>query len=207
MNLNEHWDNIFENTKDEKLGWYEDDVNQTLKFFDFIDDFKDLTIFITGAGTSLLVDNFVGKTKELILNDISKKALEKLELKHQTFKDNINFFHHDLSKKFPENLTKSDIWMDRAVLHFLVEENDILKYFENLKNSLKQNAYVLFAEFSLEGANSCASLPIKKYDSQELSKYLGEDFVLIKEENYTFINPFGGQRPYIYALFRKVDNQ
>jgi hypothetical protein len=50
MNLNEHWDNIFENTKDEKLGWYENDVNQTLKFFDFIDDFKDLTIFITGAG-------------------------------------------------------------------------------------------------------------------------------------------------------------
>jgi hypothetical protein len=76
MNLNEHWDNIFENTNDEKLGWYEDDVKQTLKFFDFIDDFKDLTIFITGAGTSLLVDNFVGKTKELILNDISKKALE-----------------------------------------------------------------------------------------------------------------------------------
>lgn len=204
MNLNEHWDNIFENTKDEKLGWYENDVNQTLKFFDFIDDFKDLTIFITGAGTSLLVDNFVGKTKELILNDISKKALEKLELKHQTFKGNINFFHHDLSKEFPENLSKSDIWIDRAVLHFLVEENDILKYFENLKNSLKPNAYVLFAEFSLEGANSCASLPIKKYNSQELSKYLGEDFTLIKEENYTFINPFGGERPYIYALFKKI---
>ena len=101
-------------------------------------------------------------------------------------------------------MSKSDIWIDRAVLDFLVEENDILKYFENLKNSLKQNAYVLFAEFSLEGANSCASLPIKKYNSQELSKYLGEDFTLIKEENYTFINPFGGERPYIYALFKKI---
>lgn len=100
MNLNEHWDNIFENTKDEKLGWYEDDVNQTLKFFDFIDDFKELSIFITGAGTSLLVDNFVGKTKELILNDISKKALEKLELKHQTFKGNINFFTMIYQKSF-----------------------------------------------------------------------------------------------------------
>ena len=49
MNLNEHWDNIFKNTSDEKLGWYENDVNQTLKFFDFIDDFKELIIFITGA--------------------------------------------------------------------------------------------------------------------------------------------------------------
>lgn len=203
MDLNKHWDNIFENTNDEKLGWYEDDVNQTLKFFDFMDDFKELTIFITGAGTSLLVDNFVGKTKELILNDISKKALEKLELKHEKFKDNINFFHHDLSKEFPKNLTKSDIWIDRAVLHFLVDENDISKYFENLKSNLKPNAYVLFAEFSLAGADSCASLPIKKYNSEELSKYLGKDFTLIKEESFTFLNPFGSERPYIYALFRR----
>lgn len=28
MNLNEHWDNIFENTNDEKLGWYEDDISK-----------------------------------------------------------------------------------------------------------------------------------------------------------------------------------
>lgn len=204
MNLDEHWDNIFENTKDEKLGWYEDNVSQTLKFFDFIDDFKELKVFITGAGTSLLVDNFVGKTKELILNDISKKALEKLELKHQKFKDNINFFHHNLTKEFPLDLPKSDIWIDRAVLHFLVEETDICEYFENLKSNLNSNGYILFAEFSLEGADSCASLPVKRYNSQELSKYLGEDYVLIKEENFTFINPFGSKRPYIYALFKKI---
>lgn len=204
MDLNKHWDNIFENTKDEKLGWYEDDVNQTLKFFDFIDNFKEMRIFITGAGTTNLVDDFIGKAKELTLNDISKKALEKLELKHEKFKDNITFFHHDLSKKFPLILPKSDIWIDRAVLHFLVKENDILEYFKNLRNNLNQNAYVLFAEFSLDGADSCASLPVKKYNSQELSKYLGADFVLIKEENFTFINPFGSERPYIYALFKKV---
>jgi hypothetical protein len=40
-----------------------------------------------------------------------------------------------------------------------------------------------------------------------LSKYLGKDFILVKEENYTFINPLGGERPYIYALFRRVVNQ
>ena len=36
-----------------------------------------------------------------------------------------------LSKEFSENLPNADIWIDRAVLHFLVEEKDILKYFEN----------------------------------------------------------------------------
>ena len=92
-------------------------------------------------------------------------------------------------------------------MHFLIQEEDILKYFENLENNLKPNGYILFAEFSLEDTNSCASLPIKQYSSLELSKYLGEDFVLVKEENYTFINPFGAERAYIYALFKRVNNQ
>jgi DNA topoisomerase IA len=43
--------------------------------------------------------------------------------------------------------------------------------------------------------------------AKTIEKYLGKDFVLIKEEKFIFINPFGGERPYIYALFGRVDNQ
>ena len=34
MNLESHWNNIFEKTNDEKLGWWENDISQTLKFLD-----------------------------------------------------------------------------------------------------------------------------------------------------------------------------
>ena len=39
MNLETHWNNIFEKTEDKKLGWWENDTSQTLKFL------KDLDIY------------------------------------------------------------------------------------------------------------------------------------------------------------------
>jgi hypothetical protein len=36
-----------------------------------------------------------------------------------------------------------------------------------------------------------------------LENELGNDFLLKKSFNYTFINPSGNERPYIYALFQR----
>jgi hypothetical protein len=36
-----------------------------------------------------------------------------------------------------------------------------------------------------------------------LQNELGSDFELINSFNYIFINPSGGERPYIYALFQR----
>jgi hypothetical protein len=33
---------------------------------------------------------------------------------------------------------------------------------------------------------------------------MGPEFKLVKHEDYTFINPFGDPRPYIYALYKKT---
>ncbi len=201
MDFEEHWNNIFYKTEDKKLGWWENETLQTLKFLNHVKLNSNSKIFLAGAGTSILVDELIKKDCNLILNDISSIALEKLKLRLQS-NLKIDFFQHDLSKYFLKD--KFDLWIDRAVLHFLIDENDIKIYFENLSNNLKIGAYVLFAEFKIGGATSCASLPIKQYDINELSKKLGDDFELISNEDYDFINPFGGKREYIYALFEKV---
>lgn len=79
-------------------------------------------IFLAGAGTSILVDELVKIKCNLILNDISKIALEKVKNKLLN-KQNIKFFKYDLSKPFTNK--DIDIWIDRAVLHFLIKEEDI----------------------------------------------------------------------------------
>ncbi len=201
MNLETHWNNIFEKTEDKKLGWWEDDTSQTLKFLKDLDIYSNKNIFLAGAGTSILVDEIIKMSSNLILNDISDVALEKLKNRLKNFK-NIEFFQQDLSKNFK---TKDiDIWIDRAVLHFLLDEKDIENYFENLKINLKKGGYVLFAQFRKGGATSCASLDIKQYDLEEFSKRLKDDFELIKNEEYDYINPFGNKKEYIYALYKKI---
>ena len=200
-NLQQHWDNIFEKTEDKKLGWYEENFTQSTKFLD-LNEIKNKIVFVCGAGTSQLIDELID-SGQLILNDISKIALQKLENRYSN-QNNIKYFHHNLAVNFPMNFEKIDIWIDRAVLHFLINEDDIKNYFSNLNENLKVGGYAFFAQFRIDGATSCASLPIKQYSKELLKEYLGENFVLEKEENFTFINPFGSARPYIYALFKKI---
>jgi hypothetical protein len=47
-------------------------------------------------------------------------------------------------------------------------------------------------------------LDIKQYDLEEFSKRLKDDFELIKNEEYDYINPFGNKKEYIYALYKKI---
>lgn len=200
MDLKSHWNNIFTNTEDNNLGWWENDFSQTLKFLNILNINSNTNIFLAGSGTSNLVDELVKKNCNLILNDISDVALAKVKNRLQNI-NNVEFFQQDLSKHFRNK--NIDIWIDRAVLHFLLDENDISNYFENLKTNLNKDGFVLFAEFRKNGATSCANLKIKQYDLDEFSKRLGNQFTLIKSEDYDYTNPNGNKKEYIYAIFKK----
>ncbi len=201
-NLNEHWNAIFSKKSDPELGWYEKDVSQTLKFLDHIPLNKSATIFLPGAGTSELVDELLARGHELILNDISDIALNKLENRIGTT-CRVTWLHHDISKPLPDDVPQADIWIDRAVLHFLLEEEDIQGYFTNLQSVINTGGYALLAEFSTTGVPECAGLELHRYSIEEMTKRMGSEFELVNYEEYTYINPFGDSRPYIYALYKK----
>lgn len=203
---NQHWNAIFSTKSDTELGWYEADMSQTLKFLDSIPDLNQATVFLPGAGTSLLVDHLLSRCEHLILNDISDEALKKLgERIQQTEK--VSWLHHDMSRPLPEGGPSSDVWIDRAVLHFLLEENQIRTYFDNLRSALSPVGYVLLAEFATDGAPKCAGLDLHRYSVEEMTERIGHEFTLLREERYTFINPFGDPRPYVYALYKRNKNQ
>jgi hypothetical protein len=200
----EHWNSIFSTKTDSELGWYEKDVSQTLKFLDLIPRRDFTTVFLPGAGTSVLVDELVARKVALILNDISDKALNTLR-NRIGINDQWTWLHHDISKPLSKNIPRADLWIDRAVLHFLLEETDIQGYFANLFSIVHQQGYALLAEFSTTGARKCAGLEIHQYSIQELTERMGKSFELVKHESYTHVNPWGDPRSYIYALYRKKD--
>ena len=200
---NKHWNAIFSAKADPELGWYESDTSQTFKFLDLIPQSEVATIFLPGAGTSMLVDELLDRGHQLILNDISDEALGKLKKRIGVNKGRLTWLHHDISKPLPSSIPLADMWIDRAVLHFLLDEDDIQGYFVNLRSAIHPGGYVLMAEFSLTGAPKCAGLELHRYSVEELTERMGTEFELVRHENYTFVDPFGGFRPYIYALYRR----
>jgi hypothetical protein len=115
----------------------------------------------------------------------------------------INWICQDIPRPIQNAIPDFDIWIDRAVLHFLTDEEDIKGYFENVKSTLKVDGYAIFAEFSKTGVPKCAGLTLHRYSIEEISKYLGSSFKIVSHFDYTYINPFGDPRPYVYALYKR----
>ena len=201
-NLTGHWNQIFASKPQEELGWYEADVGQTLAFLDLIPGGPRGVAFLAGAGTSRLVDELLDRGTSLVLNDISSEALAKLRARVGEHGNRIEWLHHDISQPLPDSATQADIWIDRAVLHFLLTAAEIDGYFGNVRAVVKPGGHVLLAEFSKTGAPRCAGLDVHRYSVDEMSARLGGEFALAAAEDYTFMNPAGAARPYVYALFR-----
>ena len=197
---NQHWNRIFSNTPAPQLGWYETDLSQTMKFLDQAGVNTESRVFIAGAGASKLADELAVLGCRLTVNDISDRALTILQDRLGT--NGVEYLHHDLSVPLPKSFC-TDYWVDRAVLHFLLDEQQIEVYFQNLRSVVAIGGHVLLAEFSTVGASRCAGLDVHRYSLEEMRSRLGEGFVLVSSEKYVFTNPAGQPRPYVYALFRR----
>ena len=203
--LKEHWNTAY-NKEDEQLGWFEANPMQTMELVKACNLQKDATILNVGAGTTTLIDTLLeeGYTN-IIANDLSDLALEKLK---QRIRKSHNYIltciKDDLTN--PQKINKFqniDLWIDRAVLHFFLTQEEQKSYFSLIQKTVSNNGYVIIAVFSLEGAQKCCGLDLKRYNLEMLQNNLGTHFRLIKTFNHTFINPFGGERPYIYTLFQR----
>ena len=205
INYKEHWNTAYTKNTTEKLGWYEESSKQTINLIIDTNLSKEAKILNVGVGSSLLIDELVAKGyKNLIANDLSEKALEDVKNRLGEKANTVEFIIDDIiNPSILHKLSEIDMWNDRAVLHFFLKEEEQNAYFMLLKKLVKINGYVIIAVFALEGAEKCCGLQLKRYNTAMLQEKLGEDFSLKQSFNYTFMNPYGGERPYVYALFKR----
>ena len=204
IDFKKHWNSTYLKNQTENIGWYEEKSDQTLALIQETKLPKNATILNVGAGSSSLIDNLLEEGfSHIIANDLSNESLKPLKLKFDK-NNKVEFIVDDLLNPSKLNKLKNiDLWNDRAVLHFFLSKEEVTAYFNLLKMVLKPKGFVIIAVFAKNGADKCAGLPLKKYNVKMLENELGNDFELKKSFNYTFVNPFGGERPYIYTLFQR----
>jgi SAM-dependent methyltransferase len=201
----EHWDRAYDGKEIEQLGWYEKDPQPSLNLIQSLQLSPYAEILTVGAGATTLIEYLLEDGfQNITINDISAVALDRLKDILGKEECNVEWMKDDLTHPtLLKDLPMLDLWHDRAVLHFFTEVKDQLTYFNLLKQKVKSKGYVILATFAKGGAEKCSNLPIVQYDVDMMQDRLGFDFELIKSLDYTFINPGGGERPYIYAVFQR----
>lgn len=204
-NIKAHWNSAYEKD-DNQLGWFESNPENTLKLITKCHLNKDATILNVGAGTTTLIDSLLDLGyKNIIANDLSDLALQKLKNRiKKSHHYDLNCITDDLTNPSElQHLKDIDLWIDRAVLHFFLKDEEQKAYFNLLNKLISKDGFVLIAVFARDGAEKCCGLDLKRYNVEMLQHQLGASFKLIDSFNCTFINPFGGERPYIYTIFQR----
>jgi len=208
IDYREHWNKVYSSNEINNLGWYEETPKPSLDLIAKCGLAKNSTILDVGSGATTLIDNLIQQGyKNIIASDISKIALAKLKARlPKENKEFVQLVVGDITDPQKLDFTLGiDLWHDRTVLHFLTDENQQAGYLSTLKKIVKKGGYVIIAVFSLEGAKKCSGLNVKNYDQKMISEFLGNDFELLEYFNHLYINPSGGERPYVYTLFKRIN--
>ena len=190
-----HWDSAYIDADTTKLGWYQKEHAVSM---DLISSCDGQSLLDVGAGTTTLVDTLLENQYDVTVLDISSEALRILSNRHGA---NLKYIRGDLSESL--ELGDFDIWHDRAVLHFLLKESERQSYVANLESCISSGGFAVIETFSTDGAQKCCGLNLHTFDEKMLTELLGDNWILIDSIRHTHINPFGGERPYISAIFKR----
>jgi ubiquinone/menaquinone biosynthesis C-methylase UbiE len=181
-----HWDAAYESRGESGVSWFQTVPTVSIDLIDLLEASTDAAVLDIGGGASSLVDHLVGRGfTDLTVLDIAEKALATARNRLGANAP-VSWLHEDLLQWTPDR--RFDLWHDRAVFHFLVEDHERQKYLEKLKGVLRPGGSVIIATFAEDGPEFCSSLPVCRYSADELSSLLGDRFKVIatrREEHRT----------------------
>lgn len=204
MDRHQHWENIYQTKGRDEVSWFREHLDTSLRMITNTGVHKDAAIIDVGAGNSTLVDDLLeAGFVDITGLDISTKAISDSKERLKTKADQVKWIAADITKA-PLRANRYDLWHDRAVFHFLTNEDDRRKYVELVLRSLKLGGHIIVASFSLDGPKKCSGLDVVRYSPEKMHSEFGESFRLVETVGEAHSTPFGTTQDFVYCYCRKV---
>ncbi|MEZ5308637.1 MAG: class I SAM-dependent methyltransferase [Pyrinomonadaceae bacterium] len=200
----DHWESIYSTKPLDGVSWFQEHAEVSVGLITSAEIGRDAAIIDVGAGASVLVDDLLELGyHDISVLDLSGSALEKAKARLGKEKaEGINWIEADVTT-VDLGLQRFDVWHDRAVFHFLTDEESRERYVENVMRSVKPGGYVIVATFAEDGPTKCSGLTVNRYSADELHAEFGARFELIKSEKEDHNTPFGTEQKFVYCFCLK----
>lgn len=204
MNRKEHWENVYQTKARDRVSWFREHLDTSLRMITNTGVGKGASIIDVGGGNSTLVDDLLAHGfADVTVLDISREAMAGSKDRLGTKAGKVDWIEADITTvKLPEN--HFDVWHDRAVFHFLTDAEDRRKYVELVMNSLKPGGHIIVASFGLEGPQKCSGLDVVRYSPETMHDEFGDTFRLVESVGETHNTPFGTTQEFVYCYCRKL---
>jgi SAM-dependent methyltransferase len=199
----QHWDTVYAGKAEDEVSWFEPSPRISIDLIGRTGAGSSAAILDVGGGVSHLPEALVqaGFTDITVL-DVSAEAIDRLLARGLS---NVKGIVADITSWRSERIY--DVWHDRAVLHFLVDEGDRDAYRSALMAALKPGGQAIIATFAPTGPERCSGLPVRRYGPADLQVLLGPGFVQQESFEFDHGTPAGGiQRFQATRFLRKLDS-
>jgi len=157
-----------------------------------------------GCGASSLAEHLVKSGySDVTVLDVSGCALA-LAKEQIGGNDSVTRVQADLLAWRPTR--RFDLWHDRAVFHFLVDEEDREQYRAVLRMALKPGGAVIVGTFAADGPEFCSGLPVARYSGDQLARAFGPDLLVVEERREDHTTPDGTVQPFTWLAARLKDD-
>ena len=200
-NLKLHWEKIYDEKNEDEVSWFQKETNESIKMIQSA-GIENPKIIDVGSGRSKLLKNLIEiGYNHLTYLDISESALEKSKEFLGEKSNKVRWISKDILSFMTDE--KFDIWHDRAVFHFLNEENLIRKYIDIVEKNISESGHLIIGTFSENGPLKCSGLDVRRYSEKVIEKLFNRSFKLIDSFYYDHVTPFNTTQNFLFSHFIK----
>lgn len=196
----DHWEVVYTRKKTTEVSWYQSHPEHSLALIETTGCGSQARIIDVGGGASTLVDHLISAGyRNVTVLDIAQGAIAQAKARLGEQASRVTWQEGDITGFAPTG--QFDIWHDRAVFHFLTDEEDRASYLAVLNKALKPEGQAIIATFAENGPAQCSGLSVVCYTPETLSHVLGPAYRLIETRTEDHHTPHGGVQQFVYCRF------
>jgi 2-polyprenyl-3-methyl-5-hydroxy-6-metoxy-1,4-benzoquinol methylase len=192
-----HWDALYEDRGIEGVSWFQPFPQMSLDLIERLRLKPSASIIDVGGGASRLVDKLLARGySELTVLDLSESALS--EAKKRLGANDVTWLRRDVLGWKPDQ--QYDVWHDRGVFHFLIEQSERDAYLHSLGLALIPGGSVVIGTFAENGPEQCSGLPVARYSGDALAGALGVGFDVAETRREVHVTPQGTRQAFTWVV-------
>jgi ubiquinone/menaquinone biosynthesis C-methylase UbiE len=199
-----HWQTVYRTRAADSFSWYRPHLQTSLELLDIAGLSVDSHLIDIGGGASTLVDDLLDRRlNKVSVLDISARALAIVQYRLGDRGQQVSWIVGDvLQAVLPAG--GFGYWHDRAVLHFLTETSDAVRYAQQAARAVQSGGYALISGFAPDGPDKCSGLPVARRSADDVAAIFAPEFVLLEQRAEVHVTPAGAEQSFAYALLRRT---
>jgi predicted O-methyltransferase YrrM len=195
------WDSRYRSADVENTSWYEPTPALSLAMLEAAGVTPADSVVDVGGGASGLAQALWERGhRDLTVVDASPTAMD-VARSRWADGDKVTWVPTDLLVWQPQR--QWQVWHDRAVFHFLVDDEQRATYRALLRHAVAPGGVVAVAGFAEDGPTMCSGLDVRRHTAADLLEALGDELSEVASGRHLHTTPSGATQAFSWVVAQR----